>query len=100
MIGVALQLKGHKYTRSEQRGKQMEKEEANADEIRDSVNSTGSLSLTDRLEQVGTPQVIEQVRFRFKDSLLGGKANESLQTGVMLGSSTDFYSAAVSCEAG
>jgi hypothetical protein len=36
----------------------MEREEVNADEIRDSVNSTGSLSLTstDGLEQVGAPQ--------------------------------------------
>jgi hypothetical protein len=74
MIGVAWQLEGHKYTRSEQRGEQMEKEDANADEIRDSVNSTDSLSFTDRLEQVGAPQVIEQVRFKFKNvSLLGGR---------------------------
>ena len=37
-------------------GWSLEAEESNADEIRDSVNSTGSLSL--RLEQVGAPQVI------------------------------------------
>jgi hypothetical protein len=77
----------------------MERGEVNADEIRDSVNSTGSLSLTDLgwnksvRHKAGPNQIQGCVTVR-------KKVNESLQAGVILASSIDLRSAPVSCKAG